>query len=203
MWLSKLFDNNRNKQAETWVFGIMLAAGLLALLSSFVLTVEKFHLLENPGTVLACDINAFISCSTVMQTWQASVFGFPNTIIGLMADAVVVTIAVLGLARVKLPRFILILANVGFLLGAIFAYWLLFQSVYVIEVLCPWCLVVTFTTTLIFATMTHYNLMNNTFGLKKRFKKLAEAFTAKGYHQMVVASWIVIIVALVYIKFSF
>lgn len=202
MWFKKLLKSNQNTQVDMWIFGLMLAGGLLGLLASFVLTVEKFHLLENAGVALACDFNALFNCSTVMQTWQASAFGFPNSIIGLMSDAVVVTVAILGLARVKFPRWFLILANLGFLAGAVFAYWLLFQSVYVIEVLCPWCLLVTFATTIIIATITHYNLSHDTFRLKGKVKKFFDNFVNKGYHQLVVASWIVLVVALVYLKFS-
>jgi uncharacterized membrane protein len=184
------------------VFGLMLAAGLVALTAAFVLTLEKFHLYENPDAVLSCSINVVLNCSTVMQTWQSHVFGFPNMIIGLMAFSVVVTVAVVGLAGAKLPRWFLIAANLGFLLGMIFSYWLFFQSVYVIQVLCPWCLLVTTATTVIFSTMLHYNLKHNTFQLAKKANERVQRFLEAGYHQMIVLAWLALMVALVFIKFG-
>jgi len=194
------------KKAETYssrpTFGVMLAGGIAALIAAFTLTLEKFHLYEDPNAVLSCSINVVLNCSTVMETWQSSVFGFPNMVIGLMAYAVVVTVAVAGLAGVKFPRWFLIAANVGFLLGLIFSYWLFFQSLYAIQVLCPWCLVVTATTTLIFSTMLHYNLRHNVFGLKAKLNARVQKFLTGGYHQVIVLSWLALMVVLVVLKFG-
>jgi len=200
--LLHLFRNKEEERSHRTIFGIMLAAGVVALIAAFTLTVEKFHLYEDPNAVLSCSINVVLNCSTVMQTWQSQVFGFPNMIIGLMAFAVVVTVALAGLSGVKFPRWWLITANIGFLLGMIFSYWLFFQSVYVIEVLCPWCLLVTTATTVIFSTMLHYNLKENTFRFKNEINDKVQRFLKAGYHQMIVLSWIAIMVALVFIKFG-
>jgi len=205
-----MFNNliNRFKKSDTsskenkWVFGTMLLFALIALAAAFVLSVEEINSIKNPDAILSCTFNVVLDCSKVMQTWQASVFGFPNMFIGLMAYSVIVTIAVLGLAGTQFPRLFLKWANIGFLIGAIFAYWLFFSSVYVIQILCPWCLVVTFTTTMILATMTYYNLRQNTFEFKKKTNAKIQVFLAKGYHTLIVASWIVIMIALVIIKFG-
>lgn len=195
--ISKFFRKSPNT-----VFTIMLAAGAIALTAAFVLTIEKFHLYENPDAVLSCSINLVLNCSTVMESWQSSVFGFPNMIIGLMAFSVVVTVAVAGLAGVKFPRWFLIAANIGYLGGLIFAYWLFFQSMYDIGVLCPWCLIVTTMTTLIFSSMLHYNLKNNTFNLKRKLDKKVQRFLQGGFHQVIVLGWIALMVALVVIRFG-
>lgn len=195
-------EGKKQQKSDKILFSIMLAAGILALFAAFTLTVNKFAVLENPDTVLACSINLVLDCSTVMNTWQSRIFGFPNMVIGLMAFAVVVTVALAGLSGVKFPRWWLIAANVGFLLGTIFSYWLFFQSVYVIAVLCPWCLLVTLSTTLIFATMTHYNLKRNTFGFKKKINDRIQKFLAAGYHQMIVLGWLALMAALVILQFG-
>lgn len=201
---SKLFKRHDDKiiQSNRWVFGTMLAFGLIALTAAFVLTIEKFHVLQDPQAVLSCSFNLVLDCSKVMQTWQSSVFGFPNMVIGLMAYSVVVTIAVLGLSGTAFPKWFLRAANIGFLLGAIFAYWLFFSSVYAIQILCPWCLVVTLSTTLILATMTHYNLRENTWNLSKKTNKRVQDFLAKDYDKLTIASWIVLLTVLVFIKFG-
>lgn len=199
-FLTKWFK--KDERSNKWIFGTMLGSGIAALIASFVLSIEKIHILQNPDASLSCDFSLILSCSTVMQTWQSAVFGFPNMLIGLMAFSVVITVAVVALSGVRLKRWFLIAANIGFLLGAIFSYWLFFQSLYVIEVLCPWCLVVTATTTLIFATMTHYNLRENTFNLSKKRNKAAQDFLAGQNHQLIVAMWFVALIALVFIKFG-
>jgi len=195
-------DTQAEKYSSRLTFGIMLAGGIAALIAAFTLTLEKFHLYENPNAVLSCSINVVLNCSTVMESWQSHVFGFPNMVIGLMAFSVVVTVAVAGLAGVKFPRWFLIAANIGFLLGLIFSYWLFFQSLYAIEVLCPWCLIVTAATTLIFSTMLHYNLRHNTFLLKAKLNARVQTFLAGGYHQVVVLSWLALMVVLVVLKFG-
>ena len=190
------------KRSRILLFGIMLIGGLAALLAAFVLTIDKFQLYDNPHTILSCSINAVLDCSTVMLTWQSHVFGFPNMLIGLMAFPVIITVAVAGLAGVRLPRWMMVTANIGTLLGLIFAYWLFFQSLYAIQVLCPWCLVVTTSTTLIFATLVHYNLKQNNFGLSKRVDQKVQRFVSGGFHQMLVLSWIALMIVLVFIQFG-
>lgn len=198
-WIKKGKTDDRS---HYWIFGIMLVGGLAALIAAFTLTVEKFHLYEEPNAILSCSINLVLNCTTVMQTWQSEVFGFPNMIIGLMAYAVVVTVAIAGLAKVKFPRWWLITQNIGFGLGLIFAYWLFFQSVYDIQVLCPWCLIVTTATTLIFSSMLHFNLKENTFKLSEKTNARVQRFLKGGYHQMIVLSWLALMVVLVFLKFG-
>lgn len=197
-----LKTTNKVDRSNKWVFGTMLAFGVVGLIASFVLAVEEFHLLKNPNTILSCSLNLVLNCAGVMKTWQASVFGFPNMFIGLMAFPLVICVALLGLSKATLPRWFYIGANIGYLLGAVFAYWLFFNSVYAIQILCPWCLVVTFTMTMLIATITHYNLRENTFGFSKEANKKIQAFTSAGYHKLTVASWIVAMIALVFLKFG-
>ena len=54
-------------------------------LASLTLTVEKIELLIDPSYVPSCSINPVLSCGSVMVTHQASVFGFPNPLIGIVA----------------------------------------------------------------------------------------------------------------------
>lgn len=185
---------------HSWVFWIMLVAGAAALFASFELTIDKFIILKNPDAVLNCSINAALNCSRVMETWQSSLFGFPNMIIGLMAFPVVITLAVAGLSGVKFPRPFLIAAEICIVAGTLFSYWLFFQSVYVIQILCPWCLVVTATTTLMSATITYFNLFEGTFGPKNLDK--TRVWLQKGYYLMIVLAWLVILTALVFLKFG-
>ena len=181
----------------------MLGSSLLALAAAFVLSLEKIHLLQDPDALLSCSFNLVLNCSVVMQSWQSTVFfGIPNMYIGLMAFPVIVTVAVAGLWGVKFPRTFLIATNIGVLLGTIFAYWLFFNSVYDIQVLCPWCLLVTLACTLMLAGITHLNLHQNNFRFSNKINKRVQTFLSGGYHQLTVASWLVLMFILVYIKFG-
>lgn len=196
----------KRKKAEElsnkWLFGTMLVFGVIGLIASLVLAIEEFHLLKNPDAVLSCSINTALNCSVVMKTWQASLFGFPNMFIGLMAYPVVITVAVAGLSGLSFKRWFMITANVCYGLGAFFAYWLFFSSVYVIEVLCPWCLIVTFATTILFATVTHYNLRENSFNFGKTMQKKIRGLLEHDILKMITAGWIVVMIALVFLKFG-
>lgn len=205
MWnqIKALFVKSTDRKLEKAVFGTMLGAALLALTAAFVLSLEKIHLLQQPDAVLSCSFNLVLNCSTVMQSWQSTVFfGIPNMLIGVMAFPVIITVAVAGLWGVKFPRTFLLATNIGVLLGTIFAYWLFFSSVYDIQVLCPWCLLVTFACTLMLAAITHYNLKLNSFQFPKKVNEKIQKFLKGGYHQVVVASWLVLMFVLVYLKFG-
>ena len=77
-----------------------------------------------------------------MTTPQASAFGFPNSLIGIAAFAVVTVTGVLAVAKVPLPRWYWVGLAAGDAVGAGFVHWLIFQSLYRIGALCPYCMVV-------------------------------------------------------------
>jgi uncharacterized membrane protein len=124
--------------SAVWV----LIAGVLGLASALTLTVEKIEILINPDYVPSCSINPVLSCGSVMVTPQASAFGFPNPLIGIVSFTVVLVTAVLALAKVRLPRWYWAGLATGSLLGVAFIHWLIFQSLYRIGALCPYCMVV-------------------------------------------------------------
>jgi uncharacterized membrane protein len=195
--------NKKQEPTGKTVYWVIVFAALAALTAAFVLSLEKIHLLQSPDAVLSCSFNLVLNCSTVMQSWQSTVFfGIPNMFIGLMAFPVIVTVAIAGLVGTHFPKKFLVATNIGVLLGTLFAYWLFFQSVYAIQVLCPWCLIVTTSCTFMLAAFTHLNLKENNFGLNKRRNEAVQKFLKAGYHQLIVASWLVLMVALVFIKFG-
>ncbi len=143
----------------------MLISSLIGLVAALVLSIEAIELAKNPFADLGCNISAVLSCGTVGSSWQASLLGFPNAYLGLIAEPVVITIAVAGLGGVRFPRWFMLSAQVVYFIGFAFAYWLFYQSYFVIGALCPWCLTITVTTTLVFASLTRINLLENNFRL--------------------------------------
>jgi uncharacterized membrane protein len=124
------------RASAVWI----LIAGVVGLIAAFTLTVEKIDILIDPSYVPSCSINPVLSCGSVMVTDQASVFGFPNPLIGIVAFTLVVVTGVLALAKVALPQWYWIGLAIGSLLGAAFVHWLIFQSLYRIGALCPYCM---------------------------------------------------------------
>lgn len=191
-----------NQEKHKGLFIALLIFASIGLVSSFVLSIEKIHLLLQPDAILSCTVNIVLNCASVMKTWQSSLFGFPNPFIGLMAYPVLITLAVGYLAGARYKPWFMIGAQIGALLGLVFAYWLFFQSVYVIEVLCPWCLFVTVVTTLIFDTLLRYNLLENTFKLPAKAHQKVTAFLKKDYDKLVVGIWLATMTLLVVMKFK-
>jgi uncharacterized membrane protein len=120
----------------------VLIAGVIGLAASMTLTVEKIELLRNPSYVPTCNINPIVSCGSVMVTPQASVLGFPNPLLGLVGFTVVIVSGVLAVTKVSLPQWYWIGLTIGVLVGSAFVHWLIFQSLYRIGALCPYCMVV-------------------------------------------------------------
>lgn len=146
----------------------MLISSLLGLTASLVLAIDAVVLAADPNAVLSCNISATISCAKVGVTWQANLLGFPNAFIGLMAEPVVITIAVAALGGVRFPRWFMNAAMAVYSIGLAFAYWLFLQAYFVIGAMCPWCLLITATTTTVFMSLLRVNLADNSFGLSPR-----------------------------------
>lgn len=159
------------------LFGHMLLSAMLSLFAAFKLSIDALELAANPQGTLTCDINAVLSCGTVAKSWQAELLGFPNTFIGLMCEPVVITIAVAALAGVKFPRWFMFTANIVYLFGMSFAYWLFYQSAFFIGALCPYCLIITVCTTFVFFSLTHYNIRESNLYLPKKVQQGLEEFT--------------------------
>jgi uncharacterized membrane protein len=120
----------------------VLIAGVAGLASSMTLTIEKIDLLLDPHYVPSCNLNPIVSCGSVMTTPQASVLGFPNSLLGMIGFTVVLVSGVLAVAKVQLPRWYWAGLTAGVLVGTAFVHWLIYQSLYEIGALCPYCMVV-------------------------------------------------------------
>jgi uncharacterized membrane protein len=129
--------------------GIIILVALAGLFASFKLTIEKMALDANPDHSLTCDVNAVISCSTVMKTPEAAVLGFPNTLIGISWYSIMIFVGCILVSNGELHRHLFKLIALSALGAFLFSYWLLYQSVFKIGALCPYCLVSCFASTII------------------------------------------------------
>lgn len=178
----------------------MLISSILGLIASFVLSIDALVLAANPDAIFSCDISAKISCGTVGSSWQANLLGFPNAFIGLISEPVVITLAVAALGGVRFPRWFMVTAQAFYAIGFVFAIWLFFQAYFVIGALCPWCLLITVTTTLVFASITRVNILddNISFGRAHAAVKRALASWVDVYLVIIV---LVIMAAMVWVRY--
>ena len=121
---------------------VLLVTGLLGLAAAFALTVEKIALLQDPGYVPICSINALLSCTSVMTSPQAEAFGFPNPLLGLIGFSVLTATGAALLAGARLRAWFWAGLQVGLTAAFVLVHWLIAQSVFDIGALCPYCLLV-------------------------------------------------------------
>jgi uncharacterized membrane protein len=104
-----------------------------------------------------------VGCSTNLASQQGAIFGFPNPFIGLMAWPVVITIGMALLARAAFARWFWIGLDIGVTGALAFVIWLIAQSIYVLDVLCPWCMLTWAVTIPTFLAVTFRNLREGVF----------------------------------------
>jgi uncharacterized membrane protein len=151
----------------------LVIAGALGLLAAFELTMEKILTLSNPEYVPACNVGVLVGCSVNLGSDQGSVFGFPNPLIGLMAWPVVITTGAALLAGARFARWYWIGLNVGVAGALAFVIWLIAQSIYVLDVLCPWCMLTWVVTIPVFFAVTLHNLREGHIPASERLRGLA------------------------------
>ncbi len=120
-----------------WILSVSAFVGMLA---SFVQTIERIEYAKNAKLALRCDINSVFSCSSVFDAWQSSVFGFSNSLMCIVFFAISLGAAIAALSGSSLHknyRLVLWGASV-FFLG--FGAWYIWQSAYVINALCIFCI---------------------------------------------------------------
>ena len=177
---------------------LLVAAGLVGLVAAFTLLVEKIALIEDPSYVPSCSINPILSCGSIMRTKQAEAFGFPNPIIGVAGFAVVVTTGMAVLAGATLRRWFWLGLQGGTTLGVVFIHWLIFQSLYRIDALCPYCMVVWVVTIPLFWYTT---LHNDRAGHLRLLGPRPTARLAAEYHGVVLTAWYLAVAALIAHRF--
>ncbi|MFD2686624.1 vitamin K epoxide reductase family protein [Streptomyces phyllanthi] len=175
---------------------LLVITGALGVLGSFVITVDKFRLLENAAYVPSCSLSPVVSCTSVMRSAQAAVFGFPNPVIGLIAFGAVTAIGFGLLAGARYRRWYWLGLNLGTLGGAVFCMWLMTQALYEIGALCLWCMLVWAATIVMFWYTTVHNLRH---GVIRAPRGLVAA--AREFHWAVPVTWYLVIGMLVATRF--
>ena len=184
----------RSYRQTAW---ILVVNGLIGLVAAIELIIQKISVLSDPDFVPNCDINPVLSCGSVINTEQASLFGFPNPVLGVIGFTVVIMFGALLFAGVEMPRSMWLGLNLGALAGMVFVIWLVSQSLYVIGALCPWCMVVWAVTIPIFWQVTTDNLASSRLSLGK---SLSEIIVALKW--ILIGASYLIIMALIFIRWQ-
>ena len=194
--------NKVKKMTLNQSIGYILAiCGIIGFFAAFILTVEKIELIKNPSYVPSCSISPLLSCGSVMKTPEASVFGFANSLIGVMGFTVVATIGMAIIAGAKFKRWFWLGLQVGTIFGIGFVHWLIYQSVFDIGKLCPYCIVVWSVMIPIFVYTTLYNLRFGNITVTAKLKSV-NAF-AQRHHGDIVIVWYLIIIGIILNHFWF
>lgn len=119
----------------------LIIAGVIGWWAAFELTLEKFQVLADPDHSAACDFSVLVQCTANLNSWQGSVFGFPNPLIGLAGWVAPIVVGCALLAGARFARWFWWLFELGMLFALCFVCWLIAQSIFSLGTLCPWCMV--------------------------------------------------------------
>lgn len=159
---------------------LLLICGALGLWASFVITNDKFVLLQakvdHKPVHFSCSLNPIISCGNVMESSQASVFGFQNPMIGLAAYPVVICLAMGVFAGARYKPWFWYGLQAGGLFGVCFVTWLQYQTIYNIQAICLWCCLAWVVTIAIFWYTAVHNIKHGLIKVPAKAKALILEF---------------------------
>lgn len=197
---SKTETGNETETQETPVTSsrglaaLFVVGGLIGLIAAVVLLVEKMTLAANPDYIPSCNVNPVLSCGSVMATPQAAAFGVPNPIIGVAGFAIVAAIGVGLFAGGRYTAWYWATIQIGVTFAVIFVHWLIYQSLYVIGALCPYCMAVWAVTIPIFWYASTRNLRS----LSKETKWIT---ALNEYRGAILTGWYLLIIVLIANRF--
>lgn len=182
-------------KVEKYLPHILIASGAIGLLAALALSIEKISILKDPAKQLGCDLNPVIACGSVINTDQASAFGFSNPFLGLAGFGGLLAIGLAVYTGAKLSRNYWRFILAGLLAATVFVHWLFFETVYRIGALCPYCMVVWVVTITSFWYVFIYSLDKKIISVPKSLKK-ASVFVKK-HHLDILIVWFLIIIVLI------
>ena len=181
-----------DRQLGFWLVG----AGLIALISSAILVYERLQIYIDAGHSTVCDINALLSCGTVMRTPQAEAFGFPNTFIGLVGFSIVVTIGAAIMAGARFKKWFWVCMNIGLAAATAFIMWLWYQTTFQINALCLFCMIVWVMTITLFVKTTVRNISAGVIPSSQSMRE-----SARGWSWFAISLWLILIFGIIVIRF--
>ena len=130
-----------------------------------------------------------------MDREQANAFGFMNPLLGLIGFAMVIAIGVAMIAGARFRAWFWVAMQVGVTFGIVFVHWLIFETIYEINALCPYCMVVWIVTAPIFLYVTRRNLAMLSPRMSGGGRKVVNAIV--DYHALILSLWYIFVLVLI------
>lgn len=178
---------------------VLLLAGIVGVLASGELAIEKIRLLENPFYVPACSLGESVDCAAVMRSPQSeAILGVSNPFIGLAGFGGLIATAGVLLSGGRPARTYWLVLQAGMVFAVLLVHWLMFQTLYRIGALCPFCMAVWSVTIPAFWYVTLHNVR----GAAERPGAVgALVRAARRNHGVLLTAWLLLIAALVVERF--
>lgn len=132
-------DGPRRRHIAAGVFTLVAAS--VGLWAAWALTADKVVTVTRPTAELECNFSLLVQCGANLESWQGSLLGFPNPLLGLGGWAAAAVAGTALLVGVPLARWFWVAFTSGVSLAMALVAWLIGQSIFVLGTLCPWCMV--------------------------------------------------------------
>jgi len=136
---------------------IILIFSITGFASAFIISYEKFLTLINPLYVPGCSINIWIDCGKVMNSVYATMFGFPNSWIGLMGWPMAFLTVLYLFTHRDISRLFMNIALAITVPAVIISYVWTYIAFFTIGAICPWCVLSCISATVTMVSLIHLN----------------------------------------------
>lgn len=127
-------------KASRYLYATVCIGSIVGLVASFLQMLDKLEHLKNPSANLICNVSSVFNCSNVLDAWQSSVFGFPNSLMCIVFFTFMLGLGVAGLSGSAMSKWVRYIAQFLSLFFLGFGAWYLWQSIYVVGAICIYCL---------------------------------------------------------------
>jgi uncharacterized membrane protein len=187
--------SKNNKKVISYHALLVVLFGFLGSIAALSLSIEKLAIAKDPNHTPSCSINVLLNCGETLRSMESSVFGFPNTFIGLAGFGGAICLGLVMLFSIQLDKRLMRIVLCLELLSVIFSYWLLTVSAYKLNVLCPWCILSATSATSIWAATFFWALYNDSLPNTKVLTTRIHGLALKGYGVLaVIAGYSTIII---------
>jgi uncharacterized membrane protein len=180
---------------------VILVGALAGIGFTVVQIVEKIAILVDPTTTLACDVNSVMSCTNVLNAWQSSVLGPPNSAIGTVMFAVLASGGLAGVLRTRASRAYLLTLWGLAVFFLCFASWFMYETAFGIGNLCLWCTGIVTAVVVICASLTRLVQRDSALGTGSAGRALGTLVRSNS-DLVVWAGWWLVIAALLWMGLS-
>lgn len=142
----------RKKQKKTIRIAalIITVCALIGMVDSTYLVLQYLAALLHPGEPTPCTVNTFVSCTKTVQGSYAHYFVIPNPILGMLWYAGLTCYGLCGFLGAMYTRSARLAVLIVILAGLLFSYRLYAASVLELGGVCPFCLLSTTVSTILF-----------------------------------------------------